>query len=56
MDAAVIAKPDLEAGEVPQAFVVLKKDQKVTVDGILKISILSYSFTGQISLVGWRNM
>jgi len=35
-DVAVIGKPDAEAGEVPKAFVVPRKDQPVTADALLE--------------------
>ncbi|MEK7372284.1 MAG: 4-coumarate--CoA ligase family protein, partial [candidate division NC10 bacterium] len=34
-DAAVIGKPDQEAGEVPKAFVVPKKGERLTAEEIL---------------------
>jgi acyl-coenzyme A synthetase/AMP-(fatty) acid ligase len=39
-DVAVVAKADTEAGEVPLAFVVLKKDSKASEKGILFYLIL----------------
>jgi 4-coumarate--CoA ligase len=50
---AVVGKPDLEAGELPVAFVVLKKDHKASAKGTpLSLSTLSHCFL-YLEIVEW---